>query len=302
MAITELKKKLGALIRAHLKQSRLRQLDIAAALELSPSAISQMLSGRMVPSLAQLDMMCEKMALNRRQSAELRDCLARIRTGESDISSPLNDFLKSARIRRGLSLRQLSDMTGIPAVDLKMLETRVGVRPNPSEAVRLSAVLDCDLAELWSSAPPPAAPEFSHDGELREGVPYLARTEKNAPVVRLESLGYFEPTQESAMIFAWRHLVEIRSIAENDRIVVRVPGAFLGWPAGYEFDLLVDPAMPPRGGVAALAAIAGRVMLGKVLSDGRIEEMTESHAPAAAPDWLWPVRAMSMRLNAERMK
>ena len=300
MAITELKMKLGALIRAHLKCSGLRQLDLAAALELSPSAISQMLSGRMVPSLAQLDVMCEKLALSRRQVAELRDCLSRIRTGESDISSPLNDFLKNARIRRGLSIKQLSDLTGIPAIDLKMLETRVGIRPNPTEAVRLSAALDCDLTELWNVTPPPAS-EFAPGAELGEGMPYLAKPAKNAPVVRLESLGYFDPSAEAPLIFAWRHLVEIRPSTENNLVYVRVTGGFLGWPAGYEFDLLVDPEMTPTPGVAVLTAVAGRPVLGESRPDGSLAAMA-GQAPIDGAGWMWPVRGMTMRLNAERME
>ena len=301
MAITELKMKLGALLRAHLKYSGLRQLDLAAALALSPSAVSQMLSGRMVPSLAQLEVMCEKLALNRRQVAELRDCLSRIRTGESDISSPLNDFLKNARIRRGISIQQLSDMTGIPAVDLKMLETKVGIRPSPTEAVRLSAALDCELTELWNVTPPPAPDFSSGEVELHDGVPYVAKAAKNAPVVRLESLGYFDASMESPLLFAWRHLVEIRPIPEMDLVYVRVPGTFLNWPAGYEFDLLVAPEQTPARGVAVLAGCGAKVVLGEIRPDGAVVTLAE-HAAVAVPDWLWPVRDMSMRWNAERQK
>ncbi len=57
-------------------------MDIAAALGISASAVSQMLSGRMTPNLKQLDVITRTLALERSECAELRDFLMRIRSGD----------------------------------------------------------------------------------------------------------------------------------------------------------------------------------------------------------------------------
>ena len=294
MAVTELKLKLGALIRVYLKHSKLRQLDFARALNVSASAVSQMLSGRMVPSLAQLDIICQKLALDRNQTAELRDCLTRIRTGEAHISSPLNDFLKSARIRRGLSISQLSNLTGIPAKDISTLETKVGVRPSPTEAVRLAAVLECEIAELWQSTPPPQY--YPNPLELREHGAYQAKPAKNVPVVRLNSLSAFDSQFDTPQEFAWRHLIGVSQAADSDLMVVRAPGPMLGWPPRYELELLVAPEMPGEPGLAVLTPTPAGIELGEIGQDGAAL-MLRDGTQLEAPPWRWPVKGMSVHME-----
>ena len=55
MAVTPLRMKLGEKIRKYLLGSPLRQRDLAAALGVSCSAVSQMISGKIVPQQDQLD-------------------------------------------------------------------------------------------------------------------------------------------------------------------------------------------------------------------------------------------------------
>lgn len=299
MAITELKIKLGALIRAHLKQSKLRQLDFAHALNVSASAVSQMLSGRMVPSLPQLDVIAQKLALDRNQTAELRDCLARIRTGEATIRSPLNDFLKSARIRRGLSIGQLSKLTGIPASDITTLETRVGVQPSPTEAVRLAAVLECEIGELWQSLPP--VPVYGGAVELREPSAYRAEPVNKVPVVGFGSLPAFDPAYDTPQEFAWRHLLEVRSVADGGLLLVRADGRELGWPERYELELMIAPDLSPDKGTAVLAAAARGVVIGEMNADGSAVRLLNGET-VTGWRWCWVVEGLTMRLGGAAVR
>ncbi len=298
MAITGLKVRLGELIRGYLKQSKLRQLDFAQALAVSPSAVSQMLSGRMVPSLAQLDTMAQKLALDRNQAAELRDYLARIRTGEEEIRSPLNDFIRSARIRRGLSVGQLSRLTGIPAADLSTLESRIGAQPSPTEAVRLAAVLECDIGDLWQIAPAMGgAGVGGRVSELRDARPaYQALPGIKAPVLRFNTLGAFDPAYDVAMDFAWRHMTGVQEVVAEGMLVLAATGREIGWPPRCEVELLVTPEVPGSPGMMMVGAIGETVMLGE--SGAAVGTMRCPDGTETACRWCWTVQSLNMKTTA----
>ena len=59
MAITPLKKMFGERIRMYLVTNKIRQQELARRLSVSSSAVSQMLTGKIVPSMQQLDKICE---------------------------------------------------------------------------------------------------------------------------------------------------------------------------------------------------------------------------------------------------
>ena len=163
MPETNLKLYFCDLLKKHIKSRKARQTDIAAVLGISGSAVSQMLSGNIMLKLQQLDAIMEYLQLDRTSAAELRDCLARIRSGDQDLRSPLNDFIKNSRIRCGFTLEKLSQVSGIPVENLKMLENKINVQPTPYEAVRLAAIFNCNVSELWQVVPDlqpeqPAAP------------------------------------------------------------------------------------------------------------------------------------------------
>ena len=114
VSLSSLKQHFCDTLKKHIKASKVRKLELAEVLELSPSAVSQMLSGRINPNLKQFDAMCQLLSLDRKECADLRDCLLRIRSGDDELRSPLNDFIKSSRTKHGLTIDQFAYMTGIP--------------------------------------------------------------------------------------------------------------------------------------------------------------------------------------------
>ena len=127
MAVTDLKAQFCKQLKKYIKNAGVKQCELASALKMSASAVSQMLSGLIVPNVKQLDIIMEKIALDRVTCAVLRDYLIRIRSGEEDLRSPLNDFIRDSRIKAGLSIEELSEQSGIPVEDLNNLENMLAM-------------------------------------------------------------------------------------------------------------------------------------------------------------------------------
>ena len=69
-----LREKLAQLLRHELIRNRCKQNHLAEELAITPSAVSQMLQGKIMPSMIQLDKICEVLGLPRQRAFELR-CL-----------------------------------------------------------------------------------------------------------------------------------------------------------------------------------------------------------------------------------
>ena len=268
MDISNLKKHFGDQLKQCIKKSNVRQVDVAEALGLSPSAVSQMLSGRIVPKLGQLDVIMQLLSLDRCVCADLRDCLARIRSGDEELRSPLNDFIKSSRTECGLSIAKLSEMSGIPEENLIMLENRLNIQPTPYEAVRLAAIFNCNVSELWQVAPeksdknesePSAGFEFHENGS-----PYRADNTHNikVPVIRMEDLGKFNAEHDRLIDFAWRHMVSFERNMEVGMVIVRSSGSKFGWTELYDVKLVIADIKQWLPGISVLALCNNEVKPG----------------------------------------
>ena len=75
MPITPLKTKFGKLIQDYLRNAKIRQGDLAARLQISGAAVSQMIHGKIVPNQPQLNVICELLQLDRAQVFELQSML-----------------------------------------------------------------------------------------------------------------------------------------------------------------------------------------------------------------------------------
>ena len=271
--LSDLKIHFGNMLKKHIKDSKVRQLDIAAALELSASAVSQMLSGRIVPSMKQLDTMTRLLQLDRNVCAELRDCLMRIRSGDEYMRSPLNDFIRSARIRCGLTVKQLAVMTGIPEENLNMLESCLNVQPTPHEAVRLSAIFGCSVNELWQMAPDStlensAGEKSDAAGRVvfrEERVPYQAAhtTSVKVPVMRFDDLCNFKMNFDKLVDFAWRHMVEVKNGNKLGLVMIKAAGSEFGYSELYNIYLEVAETSQWLEGMMVLCRYQNRWFLGK---------------------------------------
>jgi len=277
--MANLKLHFGKLLKKYIKDSGLRQFDIAETLNLSPSAVSQMLSGRMTPNLKQLDAILERLSLDRASSAELRDCLSRIRSGDENLRSPLNEFIKSNRVAKGLSVEQLANMTGIPEENLVMLENRLNVQPTPYEAVRLAAIFNCSISELCQvdvleKTPVVYTPE---QGSFRRQVHIMREpaavyqagksSSVKTPVIQLEDLKHFSVESDSLMDFAWRHMRNVESDHAAGLVVVTAPGAEFGWSELYNVKLLIGESPQWIPGMTVLGYCDNELILARATAE-----------------------------------
>ena len=152
MAVTPLKTKFGKLIKDYLRNADIRQKDLAVRLDVSAAAVSQMIHGKIVPNQKQLDLICEMLSLDRVRAFELNSMLSRIRTGAENMLSPFNQLVFALRCQRGLSLRQLANLSGVPASHLKVFETCFEAVPTLDEAEKIAPILGCTSAALLQSA------------------------------------------------------------------------------------------------------------------------------------------------------
>ena len=274
MAVSKLKKHFGGLLKKYTKDAKKRQLDIAAALELSPSAVSQMYSGRMIPNLKQLDTIMQILALDRNCCSELRDCLARIRSGDAYLRSPLNDFIKSERTKKGLTIDQLAMMSGIPKENLEMLETHLNTQPTPHEAVRLAAIFNCSVSELWQVVPEQSASVNSlgsgKSGQvmvMREN-PGNYRDDSEPHPVKIPQINYmdllkFNSQYDTLLDFAWRHMAGVDDGNAIGLVQVKAPGREFGWSGAYDVKLEIAETKQWLEDMTVLGIVDGDLVLGR---------------------------------------
>ncbi|MBE6368662.1 MAG: helix-turn-helix domain-containing protein [Lentisphaerae bacterium] len=249
MAVTDLKAQFCKQLKKYIKNAGVKQCELASALKMSASAVSQMLSGLIVPNVKQLDIIMEKIALDRVTCAVLRDYLIRIRSGEEDLRSPLNDFIRDSRIKAGLSIEELSEQSGIPVEDLNNLENMLAMQPMPSEAARLAAVFNCDISELWQDVPelnmtqpyPNGGTSQYSQNVLHENTNrYAANSRKNrVPIVDFAALKFYRNQVDRFVDFAWRHMKGCESSTRQGMVIVNARGSDLGMSDLYTVNLRV---------------------------------------------------------------
>lgn len=274
MAVSNLKRYFCGLLKRHIKANNVRQLDIAELLGISGSAVSQMLSGAITPKLQQLDLIMEHLKLDRTTAAELRDCLARIRSGDQELRSPLNDFIKSSRIRCGLTLEKLSQMSGIPEENLQMLENKINVQPTPHEAVRLAAIFNCNVSELWQIVPEPQKTPAMQSvqpvgGQIfrDRGTPFqpCGKVTIKLPIIKLEDMLNFNPLYDHLIDFAWRHMIGVEKGEKVGLVIVTAPGTEFGWSELYDVRIEIAEVKQWLPGMAVLCNINGELFLARAL-------------------------------------
>ncbi len=204
MAVTPLRMKLGEKIRKYLLGSQLRQRDLAAALDISCSAVSQMLSGKIVPQQDQLEVICDKLALTRDQMLELTSMLTCIRNGQKTLRSKFNQLFAAARRERGVDAQQLANLTGVSCSRLQLLENCFDATPTLEEINRLAPVLSCSPEDMLLAAGM-ARPVVQGDNvQLGEpAVDYQMTSSKMLPVLDLAQLNECPPG-ESLFSYAAR--------------------------------------------------------------------------------------------------
>ena len=144
-------------LRDHLRQKCLRQTKLAGALHVTPSAVSQILSGKIVPTQGVFDRIAEILALPCDETARLQSMLLGIRSGMHGMPSPLNRRIFTLRCESGCSLAEIERLCRIPAERMKRLE-------NDSSAVPTAAERET-LANLFGAAIDPANSNYDSSRE-----------------------------------------------------------------------------------------------------------------------------------------
>ena len=220
MTSVSLKVKLGKLIKSGLQAAGLRQLDLAQHLQISTSAVSQMLNGKTAPAAIHLDKIFQLLNCSRNQVFIMRDLLARIRSGMHELRSPVNEFIRNARKEHHLSLAKLSALSNIPVAELRILETCSTVAPSNEQVMALAGVLefnDADIQQLLNDMP------LYNSAPAIEGVQEQMATYGTAdkfpaqiPVISIENMRKFNPALEDIRNFVWRNYDQVLSAQAMD--------------------------------------------------------------------------------------
>jgi transcriptional regulator with XRE-family HTH domain len=214
MTSVPLKLKLGKLIKSGLQAAGLRQLDLAQHLQISTSAVSQMLNGKTAPAAAHLDKIFQLLNCSRNQVFIMRDLLARIRSGMHELRSPVNDFIRNTRKERGLSLAKLANLSKIPVAELRILETCSTVVPSNEQIMALAEILefdDNDMQQLLNDLPAYNAGDREEVQEQLASYGSVNKYPPQIPVVSLENMLKFNPALEDIKNFVWRNYDQVIS-------------------------------------------------------------------------------------------
>lgn len=192
-----LREKLAQLLRHELIRNRCKQNYMAEQLNITPSAVSQMLQGKIMPSMIQLEKICEVLGLPRQRAFELRCLLSRIRCGAGVMQSPLGELISRLRCEKKMTMQDLGNACGLPEHIIELLEVTPDIVPELSYLQKVADALGVDADELyaaaglnWKTSSTAAAPIRNLDGlTLRETeAEYIPDEPASNQTVRVMSL------------------------------------------------------------------------------------------------------------------
>lgn len=137
----DIRSQFGSRLRQYLKRSKIKQAVLAENVGVSPSAISQMLKGIMLPSQERFNAIISMLRLNTDESMELQSLLLNVRSGVSGMQSDWNRQLFNMRCYHGVTQSGLAELTGIPLRRIRELERFGGAFPSEDEKQRLEKLL-----------------------------------------------------------------------------------------------------------------------------------------------------------------
>jgi len=145
MAELSLKQQFVRSLRGMLRAGGRTRGELIAHLGVSASAMSQMLNGDLLPTVARLDQIIEFLHPAADEAKKLQDMLLWLRSGARRGLSEFNRRLFMARCQNSLTIEELAEASAIPAARLRRLEGSSCAVPSMEEAAALSAVLGISL-------------------------------------------------------------------------------------------------------------------------------------------------------------
>ncbi|MDD4817068.1 MAG: helix-turn-helix domain-containing protein [Victivallaceae bacterium] len=229
MARNPLREEFAAMLRHELVRTRVKQNVLAEYLDVTPSAVSQLLQGKITPNMKQLDRIFELLGLERQRAFELRCMLTRIRCGADTVQSPLGELVMRLRSEKGMSREQLAAACPLPLKTIELLETTPNAVPDVADLRLLSPALGCTEEELLGTA----------------GLDWRVRRDASAPVRDLGGLYLREntapynpgPSLANALSMKYRDFLKRLNAFEGDIYGNRVAEA-AGVPADRPLELI----------------------------------------------------------------
>ena len=157
MAEISLKEQFLRLLNQIVRDSGTTRAELCDRLGISASAVSQMLSGDMLPTVRRLDQIIELLHPAADDAEKLQNMLLWLRSGSSRKLSEFNRRLFMARCQNSLTIEQLALASAIPASRLRRLERTAYAEPTMDEAATLSHILGQALVDGLLMPPPAPA-------------------------------------------------------------------------------------------------------------------------------------------------
>ena len=181
-------------MRLYLKKNKMKQVDMARILGITPPAVSQMLAGKIMPSQQGFTLIAEHLRLPSDEYERLQMILFGIRAGMPHMLSSLNCRLRALRCKYGFTPKELQNLSGISESRLSQLENHPDAVPTREESEALSAIFKEAIGE--SDPEYPSAANGSGIIECREGSDDFSGFDRSASVqlmqVRPECFSEFE--------------------------------------------------------------------------------------------------------------
>ena len=306
--VSPLRRQFGARLRALIIASPRRQCELAAALNVSNSAISQMLTGKIIPRHTQLKVLCDKLNLSRDEELELTNMLLNIRNGEANLRSRFNQMFSAARRERGVSVEQLARLSGVPAGRLRLFENCYDAAPLVDEVNRLAPVLDCSAQDLLLAAGL-GRPVASPSGTLIVSEPsaeyhYEGPSGRRIPVVELAALRNYRRERPLGVVAAELAVRQTSRGADLPvpTVAVAASARQLELGIGGEVLLLVSEELPPGYRSLELACDKdGNFRLRERRAGGRqVVRLTGSDDAGSARYAVWAVNVLEVIISPVR--
>lgn len=242
-----LKKRLGEKIRELLRGAKIRNLTVAEKLNITNSAVSQMLSGLLVPSMKQLEEMLDLADADYTTGRELRDLVTQIRVGTTPQTAFAGERLRIFRERRGLTTTQLANICGVDGAMLRMWEDGISF-PDYDTLLRLCDILGC-RPEVFKNC---MGTEKAFEAAEKSPA-YDAGPRGKWLVAQADSRQLREAMEAGDFMLAIRRLPNPFPVQVNGDlplIKVEFPGAELSMPENIHVEILAGmPGDAPEGGL-----------------------------------------------------
>ena len=239
-------------IKKYLKRAKLRQTYLATLLDVSPSAVSQMIKCRLLMNRKQLHVVSKGLKLTQDEELELLILLSKIRNGVSDFRTPFNRLMKSYRRERKLTIQKLYKLTHISPLRLKAFEDDFNVDFSYDDAVKMAEVYNCEPAFLlkkldFTSGSSEYGNETNHDTKIIEvadsGAAKYSAPEK-LPIVPLREFREFTGNADLFVFGNLRSHEEIVYHIEKKAIGINASDKDLNMPCNGNVILFVTDQKP----------------------------------------------------------